>query len=176
MIPRLASALAALALAVCCAGCAAEPAPAPSATGFASEEEAFAAAEETYRAYVDALNRVDLSDPKTFEDVYAWTTGDANAGSRKSFAEMHANEWQVAGSTTITLIAPVNSLGADIVTVAVCADVSNVTLVDDSGASVVASDRRDIQSMEFDLQAAASSPTGLLIARISGREGDPECD
>ncbi len=50
---------------------------------FASEEEAFAAAEETYRAYVDALNQVDLSDPETFEAVYAWTTGDANADERK---------------------------------------------------------------------------------------------
>ena len=39
-------------------GCAPEPAPVPTPTpAFASEEEAFAAAEEVYRAYNDAENR-----------------------------------------------------------------------------------------------------------------------
>ena len=45
-----------------------DPTPTPT-SAFASEEEAFAAAEATYRAYVDALNEVDLSDPETFEPV-----------------------------------------------------------------------------------------------------------
>jgi hypothetical protein len=61
-----AAATLALALALTTA-CAPDPAPTPSPTGFASQEEAFAAAEATYRAYVDALNAVDLSDPATFE-------------------------------------------------------------------------------------------------------------
>ncbi len=79
MIRRAAAALVlALALGMTTA-CQPEPAPSPSAPVFANEEEAFAAAEETYRAYVDALNQVDLSDPETFEAVYAWTTGEANA-------------------------------------------------------------------------------------------------
>ncbi len=81
---RLAAAAAALALAaVAVTGCS-TPAGAPKPTpAFSSEAEAFAAAEATYRAYVDALNAVDLSDPSTFEDVYSWTTGDANAGARR---------------------------------------------------------------------------------------------
>ena len=61
------------------AGCVGDPGPVETTPGFASEEEAFAAAEETYRAYVDALNQVDLSDPETFEPVFAWTTGELNA-------------------------------------------------------------------------------------------------
>jgi ABC-type oligopeptide transport system substrate-binding subunit len=59
---RFAAATLALALALTTA-CAPDPAPTPSPTGFASQEEAFAAAEATYRAYVDALNAVDLADP-----------------------------------------------------------------------------------------------------------------
>ncbi len=79
-------------------GCRPEPAPSPTAPVFSSEEEAFAAAEQTYRAYVDALNEVDLSDPATFEAVYAWTTGDANAqGSEDASVEMHADGWTVSG-------------------------------------------------------------------------------
>ncbi|HOQ22628.1 MAG TPA: hypothetical protein PLN62_09415, partial [Microbacterium sp.] len=65
--PAVGAALLALALVT---GCAPEPAPTPTPTGFASDDEAFAAAEATYRAYVDALNAVDLSDPATFEPVY----------------------------------------------------------------------------------------------------------
>ena len=82
MISRVVAASLALALALgLTTGCQPEPRRHPSAPAFANEEEAFAAAEETYRAYVDALNQVDLSDPETFEAVYAWTTGDANAES-----------------------------------------------------------------------------------------------
>ena len=80
MIRRAAAAAIVLALALgMTTACQPEPAPSPSGPVFANEEEAFAAAEETYRAYVDALNQVDLSDPETFEAVYAWTTGDFNA-------------------------------------------------------------------------------------------------
>ncbi len=64
-------------------GAAGEPRASTPAPLFSSEAEAFAAAEATYRAYVDALNQVDLSDPETFEAVYAWTTGDANATDRE---------------------------------------------------------------------------------------------
>src|SRR5688572_28357264 len=82
-------------------GCSASPDPAESAPSFATEEEAFAAAEETYRAYVDALNKVDLSDPETFEEVFAWTTGDANAHERETLSGMHADGWTVSGNTQI---------------------------------------------------------------------------
>ena len=85
VLSRLAPAALVLALVTGVAtGCFAQPDPEPESTPlFASEDEAFAAAEETYRQYVDALNQVDLSDPETFEDVYAWTTGEANAGARE---------------------------------------------------------------------------------------------
>ena len=97
MIRRAAAALVlALALGMTTA-CQPEPAPSPSGPVFANEEEAFAAAEETYRAYVDALNQVDLSDPETFEAVYAWTTGEANASERKTLSQMHADGWHGFG-------------------------------------------------------------------------------
>src|SRR5690349_14748370 len=90
-----------VALAATLAGCApAVPAPEPTPT-FSSEAEAFAAAEATYREYVKALNAVDLSDPETFEAVYSWTTGDARAGEREALTRMHADGWEVNGTTSI---------------------------------------------------------------------------
>ena len=150
----------------------AEPTPA-----FSSEAEAVAAAEETYRAYVDALNRVDLSDPATFEDVYAWTTGDANAGAREAFSEMYADGLTVDGPTEIAALGPsaIQPDSANSIDIDVCLDVSEVTLVDEDGRSVVAEDRRDVQSMLVTMEAEADSPTGLLIAEISGRNEGLAC-
>lgn len=144
---------------------------------FSSEAEAFAAAEATYREYVKALNAVDLSDPETFEDVYAWTTGEANAGAREQFSRMHADGWIVDGATEITLVEPEKrSQGLTDVSISVCVDISNVTVVDQAGVSVVEADRRDVQSMRITLVPERSSPTSLLISDIDGREGAPLCE
>lgn len=172
MIARLPPALAALALAICLAGCAPDTAPAPTPTGFASEEEAFAAAEETYRAYVDALNRVDLSDPATFEDVYAWTTGDANAEARKSFSEMHASGWVVSGATTFDRFVPRSFTAGEqrgTVTVDLCLDVAGVDLVDSTGTSVVPESRLDRQAV-FVTFSMATTGSGMSIETSAATE------
>lgn len=179
MLPRIVSGLVALLLVgAMVTGCSGQPAPepsTPSAPTFASDEEAFAAAEETYRAYVDALNQVDLSDPATFEPVFAWTTGKANSGARKEFSEMHANAWTVTGETRIALVVPFE-MSESAPSLDVCLDVSDVTVVDSDGLSVVSPDRRNVQSMRIVFDAVSGSPTGFLIADIDGREGQPECD
>ncbi|HIE61439.1 MAG TPA: hypothetical protein EYQ02_07255, partial [Microbacterium sp.] len=125
------------------AGCGpTDPTPTPTPTGFASEAEAFAAAEATYRAYVDALNQVDLSDPSTFEEVYRWTTGDANAAIRTSLSSMAAENWTVSGESTVTVVelSAINgAAGRDKVALAVCVDVSRVNVIDADGISQVES-------------------------------------
>lgn len=164
-------------LAVALTGCAA-PLPPPGPTpGFTSEAEAFAAAEKTYRAYVDALNEVDLSDPETFEAVYAWTTGEANAGARREFSRMHADGLTVDGVTTVTHVEATDSrLLRESVRIDVCLDVSRVTLVDNEGRSVVDLDRLDIQHMQVSLVHETTSPTGMLIGQIDGRSEGRRCD
>jgi hypothetical protein len=158
-------------------GCATQPEPAVSTPAFASEAQAFAAAEQTYRNYVDALNQVDLSDPGTFEEVYRWTTGDANAGAKESFSQMHADGWQISGSSIVTLTdrATLPTKTGSQLELAVCLDVSSIVGVDGSGNSVVSPDRRDVQSMLVTLEPVSSSPTGFSIASIDGREGSPDC-
>jgi len=160
------------------AGCTPQPKPDASQQPFATEEEAFAAAEETYRNYVDALNDVDLSDPDTFEPVYEWTTGDANAEARESFSQWHADGWAVTGASVIELVEPRLADGSDLpnaIELAVCLDVSDVLLVDDAGQSDVAPDRPDIQSMSVTIVPATSAPNGWGISEFEGREGAPDC-
>lgn len=166
-------------LAAILAGCApTATAPQPTPT-FSSDAEAFAAAEATYREYVKALNAVDLSDPETFEGVYAWTTGDANAGAREEFSRMHADGWTVRGQSKIA-IAELPTRGSspdpEHLLLAVCLDVSAVSVVDEEGRSMVDEDRRDMQAMLITFAQASSSPTRLLIDSIDGRDGAPRCD
>ena len=144
-----------------------EPTPTPTAA-FASDEEAFAAAEETYRAYVDALNQVDLSDPDTFEPVYALTIGEVNSALRKQFSQMHADEWRVEGESIIKSIS-FGDRDAGEIEVDVCLDVSNVALWDSGGASQVQADRPDIQPYRVTIAATASS-AAPLVALISAGE------
>jgi len=167
--PAVGAVLLALALVT---GCAPEPAPTPTPTGFASDDEAFAAAEATYRAYVDALNAVDLSDPATFEPVYATSTGEARDTVAKELSEMHANGWMVGGATEITLVSPVSAGSEAGVELDVCSDVSSVTLVDSDGKSVVSSDRPAMQALRV---FVTDNPAKPQVSSISARTGDPEC-
>jgi len=155
-------------------GCSPHPEPAVPTPAFSSEEEAFAAAEETYRAYVDALNQVDLSDPATFEDVYAWTTGDANANERKTLSSMHADGWTVSGHTQI------DSFEGDVfsreteslITARVCSDISRVQVTDANGESVVAADRPNVYALDVVFVEERSTPTRLAIASSNAIEDD----
>lgn len=171
--------LVAVALAGILAGCAPASEPSPDSTGaFADEAEAFAAAEETYRAYVDALNAVDLGDPETFEDVYAWTTGEANSEIRTSLSGMHADGLTVSGQSEPTLVEPRTYRPSDTVAVdlAVCLNVGGVELVDTGGQSVVSEDRPDVQSLLVTFTGPVDTTTQFAISSISGRDGAPSCD
>jgi hypothetical protein len=157
-------------------GCSAPPEPAESTPAFTTEDEAFAAAEETYRAYVDALNQVDLSDPETFEDVFAWTTGEFNANERQTLSEMHADTWHVTGETVIVRIDDLEAdLPFDVVTIGACADVSSIELIDADGASQVSSSRPAVQSTRVTLTQSESSATGYLVADVVGYQLEPTC-
>ncbi len=164
-------------LAALLSGCAAEPSPDATPTPtFTSEADAFAAAEATYRAYVDALNQVDLADPETFEAVYAWTTGELNSRDRRNLSKMHADAETVSGDSNIVSI---DLVAADVdngeVELAVCVDVSAVAVTDSTGKSVVDPNRVNIQSIAVDLRRSVTTETHLAISTIVGRDGEPKC-
>lgn len=172
---RVRTLLVAAVLAAALTACTPEPEPTPTPTGFASEEEAFRAAEETYRAYVDALNEVDLADPATFEPMLSWTAGSFTESERKIFSEYHAEGVTVSGLSHVSLAELVSwDATARSVSLAGCVNVSEVQVVDAQGNSLVAADRPDIQSTLVKLELSPT-PTLLAISSIEGREGEPEC-
>lgn len=166
-------------LIVALAGCTPEPPePTPTSTSaFASEAEAFAAAEETYRAYVDALNEVDLSDPETFEPVYDLTTGELNASDRKSFSQWHSDEYSKVGDATILSIDmdSVDLASKSQVVAHACLDISTVDIVDAAGRSIVAPDRPPVQSLIVTFQEQAGSSTDMRIASLDPAGEASQC-
>lgn len=160
----------------CVVGCAPQSAPSPSPSGtaspFSSDAEAFAAAEATYRAYVDALNQVDLAKPDTFEAVYELTNGDANEKARAEFSSLQAQGLVVGGSTRVASVEASAASTVDEVQLLVCADVSQVTLTDANGQSKVSPDRPPVQPLTVRVLTGLRTP---LITNISGREGPPLC-
>lgn len=149
------------------------PTPTPSAsTGFSSDAEAFAAAEATYRAYVDALNNIDLARPETFDAVYALTIGEAKEKARAEFTSLLAQGLTVDGTTRVASVEVAHGSTIQEVTLLVCADVSHVALTDAEGNSKVSPGRPPVQPLTVRILFDSSPP---LISSISGREGQPLC-
>lgn len=158
----LRSATVAVLIGTCLTACAATPDIAPTARP-STGADAFAAAEATYRAYVDALNQVDLSDPATFEAVYAWTTGESNANERRALTKMHAESLRLVGTTVIEAFIATERHAQGSVSAVVCTNVSAIDLLDPSGPSSVAPDRPDRYELEIEFVPDEQSDHGFLI-------------
>lgn len=132
-------------------GCAPEPQPSPTPTpAFASEEEAFAAAEEVYRAYNEALNAIEPNDPRTFEDVYAFSSGTFAAADRENLSTMHAEGYTISGDAVVlSFTGEAAEEPYERVVATTCLDVSEVAVLDSSGASVVNPDRPPIYAIRL---------------------------
>lgn len=149
-------------------GCAAEPTPEVTPTPtFTSDSDAFAAAEATYRAYVDALNQVDLADPETFEAVYAWTTGEANAAAREYLSQLHAEGVTLHGESRVSTVSMLPSSRVEVI-LATCLNVQDIDLRDTDGNSVVDGGRPPEQSFEVSMVRSPAAPHGFLIEAFSG--------
>lgn len=170
MIVRRRQATAALVVAALltsgCGSPATPPTPDPTASSSSPIDDdaaAFAAAEATYRAYVDALNAVDLSDPATFEPVYALTTGEMRDEVETSLGDMRDQGWRVEGDSVIGYVVPQEVAGST-VSLDVCLDVGQVIVKDVEGKKVTSEDRTSLQRLEV---VVASDETGRRVQSIS---------
>lgn len=161
-------------------GCTPTPEPTPTPTSaFASEEEAFAAAEETYRAYIEATNSADLEDPSSIEAASAYTTGEAKREDQEAFDSMIDQELTVSGQSEVVAVNPVSAEQLDdawTVQIQACLDVSEVKLLRPDGTSAVSPDRPDVQNVSIELVSAHTSPFGMLISAFGSAEEIGPCD
>ena len=150
-------------------GCDGSPAPAASTPPFASEEEAFAAAEETYRAYVDAGN-TRAADPSSASDPLTYLIGDALEA--ESSAESPSPGVTTEGGIEVQWFEGIDAsetlarIRADS-----CLDLSQTRLVNAAGEDVTPPSRPNFVgiSVAFVL-IGAEYKIDQLVASESGRE------
>ncbi|WP_447913202.1 hypothetical protein [Microbacterium phyllosphaerae] len=155
----------------CLTACA--PTPVPTATptaAFASEEEAYAAAEEVYRAYNDALNESRMmtagADPQRF------LTGLALESDLEASRYFDEHRLEVAGEGVISqfdgLYATLSTSESEVIA-RVCLDVSNTQVFDADGNDVTPTNR----PTRLPLEVTFVQTTGiLLISNESLIEGE----
>jgi hypothetical protein len=129
-------------------GCAPGPTPVPTPTpAFASEEEAFAAAEEVYRAYNDAGNARIRGEAEPNPQIFlAGLALESDIDAQNSL-----REWglRASGEATVATFLGTNASIDDRiaeVTGYVCIDVSELRVLNSDGVDVTPPDRGDIVS------------------------------
>lgn len=180
---RSALGVAAVALAVllALAGCAPQvpvdpPEPSLSSSPvFASDEEALAAAEEAYRAYLAVSNTI-LNDggnkPERIRKVAAEEFADLEI---TGFEEFARNGWSSTGSSRLVQFVgqAVNLGGAPAVSAYVCLDVIAVDVLDGRGDSIVTKARPIAQAFEVSFELEGR---GLLPSAQEPWSGDDICN
>ncbi|MGC5169833.1 hypothetical protein ACLQ2Q_04190 [Microbacterium sp. DT81.1] len=151
-------------------GCVGEPAPVETTPAFASEDEAFAAAEETYRAYVDALNARMSGSPGNIEPE-DWLVGSALNSELESQEELAAAGKSNVGQLSVSAVEAA-SWKASSATVHVCLDVSKTQVLDADGTDVTPAARPLVVPLEVIVMTAGSR---LLIADINGYPEGFDC-
>lgn len=151
-------------------GCTPRPTPTPTPTAaFATEKEAFAAAEEVYKAYNEAVN--DARGNKQALEPEGFLTGEvlaAESAASQTLAESHIH---LEGHTRVLAFSGVSAdkgVAVSTVVARVCLDISNVRAIDAEGNDVTTAGRSDIYGLDVEFSGNGDS---LLI---SDYEVNPE--
>jgi hypothetical protein len=164
---RGAASSATLVLCAVLAACAAPaPEPTPALIPFTGADAAYAAAEATYRGYIDALNEVDLGDPQTLDDLDRWTTGTAAVEQRESLTRLDADGWTSGGTGVEGFTGEVYAAdGEPAVVAGVCVDVSNGGVLDVFGVAGKDAGPLGRVPLRVTFMRDVQGPFGLRIAR-----------
>ena len=137
---------------------------------FSSDEEALAAAEEAYAAYLavsDQILNEGGADPERIDEV---VTPEISAIEKAGYLDLANAGLRTVGRTTFfgTVLQrfeaePAN--GRDVVTVYLCSDVSGVDVLDAGGNSVVSPDRPPLTAFEVAFDLADGGVMTLVVSR-----------
>ncbi len=157
---------------------AAESPPPSSQPIFASDAEALAAAEAAYAEYLAVGDSVLSGGGVDTESLLAVATGAALAGELETAESYASNGYRSIGTSKFDTLSIQNvedvNQGA-LVTVYLCADVSDVDVVSADGNSVVNADRRDRIPLEVGLLSSEEDASKLLVSRSKVWSGADFC-
>lgn len=147
------------------------PAPAPSptpTTAFANEEEAFAAAEEVYRAYL--LAAAERADGDATANPEEYLSGEALEADLQSQRNLQEQGIRIVGPSVVhnftgldaDLSGRVSTLTAD-----VCVDISGSRVLNEAGTDVTPNNRPELGLLKVEFSGNSDE---LFIARSSPSE------
>jgi len=152
-----------------------DPAPvatlAPTGTPlFSSDEEALAAAEEAYGAYLAVSDQILNEGGAGAERIDAVVTSEIAAIEKAGYLDLANAGLRTVGRTTFfgTVLQRFEAepaSGRDVVTVYLCSDVSGVDVLDAGGNSVVSPDRPPLTAFEVAFDLADGSFVTLVVSR-----------
>ncbi|WP_193596467.1 hypothetical protein [Microbacterium sp. YJN-G] len=152
----LSTGLLALGMLAACAP-APEPEPEPTETAlFSSDEEAFAAAEETYRAYTDAQNDARQGDA----DPNDYLVGSALEGAIDGKRALEEAGLQLDGSVGLAEFRPIPESidpGREELVAIVCLDLTALRTLNDQGEDVTPANRPDVIAMNVTMRWTKTS-------------------
>jgi hypothetical protein len=143
--------------------------PSPSATPlFSSDEEALAAAEEAYAAYVTVTDQIFSEGGADLDRLSSVVTGAQLKIERTSFEEIASKGYRSIGTTTFDRVelqrySKASSNDAEVV-VYLCQDISSIDVLDASGMSVVSDERVDRISYEVAFDTQGNGESHLLVS------------
>lgn len=149
-----------------------KPAPVPSVSQsgtplFASDEEALAAAEEAYAAYLAVSDRILMDGGANPERLLEVATSSVLEAQLDGFETAAANGWRSTGGTVVGNVSleryDPNEIEATVLVYA-CIDVSLVDVLDSSGHSVVSEARPNRTPVESTFDASETTASRLLLS------------
>ncbi|MCD1268056.1 hypothetical protein B5M43_004230 [Microbacterium sp. MEC084] len=149
-------------------GCTPTPAPTPTPTGFASEDEAFAAAEELYRAHVADLNAYYAGDRDYDSEDYL--SGVPLQDEQNLLAQMDELDLKVDGELIVRSVDPQTATltaGSAAITLITCLDSSQTRILDAEGNDVTP-EREEV--LPFDVEIATVDSSRLAIVSTTVNE------
>jgi hypothetical protein len=158
------------------------PSPEPSASPiFASDEEALAAAEAAYAAYLEVSAAILSQGGADPERLLLVATTDIYKSESDSFKEFADSGWRSEGTSfvdTVSLQFVDNFAdeGQTAVSVYACLDVSTTDVFDSSGASIVSDGRPNRTPFETAFSYSSDSPTFLILSEKTVWSGENFCD
>ena len=148
------------------AGCGPDdPAPTPTPL-FATEEEAFAAAEATYRAYIDALNSGEAT-----TDPARWLSGEALVDTVEVNESLASRGISTVGDVEVLLFRGESLVEIEHVTfiaAQVCLELTHARLVDEAGKDVTPRERPDLSGFLVEMRAQ----DGMFSIATSSLDGE----
>ena len=157
----------------CLVGCTPGPEPTPTPTSaFASEEEAFAAAEEVYRVYLEesALRAAGDEDAAP-EDLLTGTALDADASTQRTLDEQ---ELRIVGTSRIQAFVPIDAdIDASVAKISaeICVDIGDSRVLDEEGTDVTPAARAD----QANVSVVFTGTKDSLLISATEAPGDSTC-